>query len=332
VDSATSEAQTIKRHTIPGLLILTLTLTAASCPNRSPNPGSTPEIDSCSVFPANNIWNVRIDALPVHPNSEAYLGSIGLDEHLKADFGSGTWEGGPIGIPYTTVTNDQPAVEVEYYYSKESDAGPYPIPFDAPIEGGPQSSGDRHVLVINTDTCMLYELFDAHAIDESTWTAGSGAIFDLGSNELRPAGYTSADAAGLPIFSGLVRYEEIENGSINHAIRFTVPSTQRAYLWPARHFASSDTNPDLPPMGLRLRLRADYDTSAFSSTNQIFLQALKEYGLILADNGSAIFLSGAPDERWDNDELRELMAVTAADLEAVDVSSLMIDPGSAMVQ
>ena len=291
--------------------------------------GESPNLDGCPIFPADNIWNTRIDSLPVHANSAVYLRTIGLSTTLRADFGSGLWDGGPIGIPYATVGSGQAGADVSFDYDDESDPGPYPIPPDPPIEGGRNGDGDRHIIIVDTDARILYELFYAYPDGRGGWTAGSGAIFDLESNDLRPETWTSADAAGLPIFPGLVRYEEIEAGSIDHAIRFTVPDTQRAYLWPARHYASSNTDPHYPPMGLRLRLRADYDISGFSPTNRIILTALKEYGLILADNGAAIFISGAPDERWDNDELRELMRVTAADLEAVDVSSLMVTPDSA---
>jgi len=307
------------------LALCVAALTISFCPCGGPTPS---ELDNCLVFPADNIWNTPIDHLPVHSNSAVYLATIGISARLKADFGSGTWEGARIGIPYVLVTDDQPLVSVSFNYDDESDTGPYPVPLSPPIEGGQESTGDRHILMINTDSCTLYELYAAYPADGDSWTAGSGAIFDLGSNELRPDGWTSADAAGLPIFPGLVRYDEIVDGAINHAIRFTVPETQRACLWPARHYASSITDPDYPPMGLRVRLKADFDITGYSPTNQIILRALQTYGMILADNGSAIFLSGAPDERWDNDDLRDLMDITAADLEVVDVSSLMADPDS----
>lgn len=291
-----------------------------------------PEIGSCLVFPRDNIWNVRVDSPPVHPDSDIWIQTIGSSLGLKADFGSGVWPPGsnsPIGIPFTSVPGTQPLVPVSFLYDDESDPGPYPIPPDAPIEGGPDSDGDRHVLVVEKDGCILYELFDAWSQNNGvSWSAGSGAIFDLASNDLRPAGWTSADAAGLPILPGLVRYDEVAAGAILHALRFTVPQTQRAYVWPARHFASSLTGVQYPPMGIRVRLRSDFDLSGFSAENRVILQALKEFGMMLADNGSAWFLSGVPDERWDNDDLRQLGSVQGSDLEVVDASSLMVDPDS----
>jgi hypothetical protein len=281
------------------------------------------------LFPADNVWNVPIVDLPLDPNSAAYVDAIGADEGLHPDFGSGLYEGVPIGIPYAAVSGSEPMVEVSFDYADESDPGPYPIPEDAPIEGGPDGEGDRHVLLLNRAECTLYELFDARPQADGSWTAGSGAIFDLSSNELRPAGWTSADAAGLPILPGLVRYDEVTAGEIAHALRFTAPRTQMAYLWPARHYASDDTDPDLPPMGQRFRLRADFDLADFSPTNQVILTALQTYGMFLADNGSAWFLSGVPDDRWDNDDLRALRdVVRGADFEAVDQSSLMVDEDS----
>ncbi|MCD6291496.1 MAG: cellulase family glycosylhydrolase, partial [Anaerolineae bacterium] len=213
-----------------------------------------------------------------------------------------------------------------------SDPGPYPIPPDAPIEGGRGSDGDRHVLIVDRDHCMLYELYDAWPQPDGSWHAGSGAIFDLNSNALRPAGWTSADAAGLPILPGLVRYDEVAAGEIRHAIRFTAPRTRKAYVWPARHYASDLTAGRYPPMGQRFRLRADFDISGFSPQAQVILQALKRYGMILADNGRAWFISGAPDDRWDNDVLHELHQVHGTDFEAVDASSLIVHPDSAQAR
>jgi hypothetical protein len=296
---------------------------------RSPGP---PRLAGCAVFPADNIWNVPVDTLPVQTGSDAYITTIGADAHVHADFGSGTWDGGPIGIPYVNVPGTQPRVAVAFDYDDESDPGPYPIPLGAPIEGGPDSDGDRHVLVLDRDNCILYELYDAFPQPGGSWEAGSGAIFDLGGHELRPAGWTSADAAGLPILPGLVRYEEVAAGEIRHALRFTAPQTRRAYVWPARHYASDLTGAQYPPMGQRFRLRADFDVSGFFSETQVILRALQTYGMILADNGSAWYVSGVPDERWDNDVLHELHQVEGADFEAVDVSSLMVDPDSGQVQ
>jgi len=249
---------------------------------------------------------------------------------LHPDFGAGLWAGAPIGIPFVVVSN-QPPVSVTFQYADESDPGPYPIPPNAPIEGGSASSGDRHVLVVDQGNCVLYELYAAYPQPGGGWTAGSGAIFDLRADRLRPAGWTSADAAGLPILPGLVRYDEVAAGAIRHAIRFTAPQTRQSYVWPARHYASSLTGAQYPPMGQRFRLRADYDISGFSAANQVILAALKKYGMMLADNGSSWYLSGAPDDRWNNDDLHALTQLTGADFEAVDVSHLMANPDSGQV-
>lgn len=291
-----------------------------------------PNVAGCPVFPSNNIWNTRIDQLPLHPMSAQYIASIGASSGFHMDFGSGEWQGAPIGIPYVDVPGTQPLVPISFFYWDESDPGPYPIPPDAPIEGGPLGTGDRHVLVIDRDNCVLYEVYRAFPINMgASWDADSGAIFDLNSNQLRPDTWTSADAAGLPIFPGLVRYDEVDAGAIRHALRFTAPQTQRAYVWPARHYASSNTNPNLPPMGVRARLKSDYDISGFSAENQAILTALKLYGMMLADNGSAWYISGIPDPRWDNDDLHELDVLLGSDFEFVDVSSLIVDPDSGAV-
>jgi hypothetical protein len=292
---------------------------------------ASPQVAGCAVFPADNVWNTPVDTLPVHANSDAYVATIGADGQVHADFGSGTWDGGPIGIPYADVPGSQPKVAITFEYDDESDPGPYPIPPDAPIEGGPDSDGDRHVLVLDRDNCVLYETFYAFPQPGGSWDAGSGAIFDLSSHALRPAGWTSADAAGLPILPGLVRYEEVAAGEIRHALRFTAPQTRRAYVWPARHYASNLTGEQYPPMGQRFRLRADLNVSGFSAEVQVILRALKTYGMILADNGSSWFISGVPDERWDNDVLHELHDVKGSDFEAVNTSSLMVDPDSGQV-
>jgi flagellar hook assembly protein FlgD len=286
------------------------------------------KIEGCQILPINNIWNTPIDTLPVDANSDLYINTIGAGSYVHADFGSGLWAGGPIGIPYTTVPGTQEKVPVTFLYDDESDPGPYPIPPDAPIEGGSGSDGDRHVLVLDQDNCILYELYYAYPQPDGSWIAGSGAIFDLKSNALRPAGWTSADAAGLPILPGLVRYDEVAAGEINHAIRFTAPQTRKAYVWPARHYASSLTGSQYPPMGQRFRLKANFDISGFSPQVQVILKALKKYGMILADNGSSWFISGVPNKDWNNDILHELHNVKGSDFEAVDVSSLMISPNS----
>ena len=283
----------------------------------------------CPIFPADNIWNRNISTMPLHPMSAQYMASIGLGANVHADFGSGLWEGGPIGIPFVNVPGTQPFVPIHYTaYGNESDPGPFPVPTNAPIEGGPNSNGDRHVLVINQGNCTLYELYRAFPQGDGSWNADSGALWNLNSHALRPAGWTSADAAGLPIYPGLVTYDEVASGRITHAIRFTAPETQMAYLWPARHFASSSTDPNLPPMGLRVRLKASVDISGYPTQIRVILQAMKDYGLILADNGSPWYISGAPDERWDNDMLHLMDPLSGADFEAVDVSGLMIDPNS----
>jgi hypothetical protein len=301
----------------------TRTATATLTPSATAQPGA------CPIFPADNIWNTRVDTLPLDPNSGAYVNTISASRGLHADFGAGLWDGGPIGIPFVTVPGDQPRVPVTFGYDDESDPGPYPIPPDPPIEGGPDSDGDRHVLVVDRDHCMLYETWDSWPTPDGSWYAGSGAIFDLRSHALRPSGWTSADAAGLPILPGLVRYDEVASGRITHALRFTVPQTRRAFIWPARHYASSLTGAQYPPMGQRFRLKAGFDISGFSPANQVILRALKEYGMFLADNGSAWYLSGVPDERWDNDDLHLLQTrVHGSDFEAVDESGLMIDPDS----
>ncbi len=287
-----------------------------------------PEIAGCPVFPPGNIWSAPVDQLPVDPNSGTYVATIGPDKNLHPDFGSGLWQGGPIGIPFVIVDGSQPRLPASFLYADESDPGGYAVPLDAPIEGGSHSDGDRHAIALDRDNCILYELYRAFPQPDGSWRADSGAIFDLRAHWLRPAGWTSADAAGLPILPGLVRYEEVAAGEIRHAIRFTVPQTRRAYVWPARHYASRLTEARYPPMGQRFRLRADFDISGFSREAQVILRALKKYGMILADNGSAWYISGAPDERWDNDALRDLRRVRGSDFEAVDVSSLMVRPDS----
>lgn len=307
-------------------------LAACTAPASNGGPGEGPSLAGCQVFPPDHVWNTRVDHLPVHASSQQYVTTIGLDRTVHPDFGEGLWEGAPIGIPYDTVSADQPKVPVSFYYPAESDPGPYPVPPDARVEGAPPggvaAGGDRHVLVVNVDDCVLYELYDAVRQPDGSWAAGSGAVFDLSGYDLRPAGWTSADAAGLPILAGLVRYEEVAAGAIMHALRFTAPHTRNSYVWPARHQASSRSGAEYPPMGTRFRLRADFDTSGFSQETQVIVTALKHYGMILADNGSAWYLSGAPDDRWSNSVLRELRQITGRDFEAVDTSGLIVDPDS----
>jgi len=294
-----------------------------------------PDLGGCPVLPFDSIWNVPVDTLPVDSRSADYVASIGSTVGVHPDFGSGLWQGAPIGIPFVVVAGSQAEVEIRYQaYGDESDPGPFPVPRDAPIEGGPSSNGDRHVLVVDRDACVLYELYRAFPNADGSWNADSGASYDLASHALRTAGWTSADAAGLPILPGLARHDEVAAGEIRHALRFTAPQTRRAYVWPARHFASSSTNAALPPMGQRFRLKAGFDISGFSPQVQVILRALKKYGMILADNGSPWYISGAPDPGWDDDALvGELRNVKGSDFEAVDVSSLRIheDSGRARV-
>jgi hypothetical protein len=281
------------------------------------------EAPGCPIFPANNHWNLPVDDLPVHRNSEAIVRSIGLDRGLHPDFGSGRYEGAPIGIPYIAVGRHQRKVPISFEYADESNPGPYPIPRDAPIEGGRDSTGDRHVIVVDKARCKLYEVFAAYPQDGgSRWRAGSGATWDLRSNKLRPKGWTSADAAGLPILPGLARYRDVKKGSIDHALRFTVSRTRRSYIYPARHFASSLTNPDLPAMGQRLRLKSGFDISGFSKQARIVLKALKRYGMIVADNGSDWYITGSPHRGWNNDALHELGEVLGRNFEVVDTGGL----------
>lgn len=282
-------------------------------------------LGGCPLFPADNFWNTPVDKLPIHPKSNAWVNSIGREAGFHMDFGSGTWDGGPIGIPYNINTNTEgttPNFTVNFDYADESDAGPYPIPSNPNIEYG----SDHHILIVDSDTCHLYEIYDVR-YEDGQWSGGSGAIWDLNSNALRPAGWTSADAAGLPILPGLVRYDEIAAGAIHHALRFTARHTN-GYIWPARHLTSDDNAPNIPPMGARFRLKASFDISKYPPQLQITLQAMKTYGIVLADNGSNWYVSGAPDERWDNDMLHLLDDVTGDDFEVVDTSVMMVDPNS----
>ena len=280
------------------------------------SPGSAPSASTCTIFPADNPWNTDVSAYPVHSRSAAWVSSIG-GGNLHPDFGT-FWEGGPIGIPYVEVPAGQPGVSVTFDYDDESDHAPYPIPRDAPIEGGADAEGDRHVLVLSRSECKLYELFYAFPQADGSWHAGSGAIFDLRSNALRPDGWTSADAAGLPILPGLVRYDEVAAGAIDHALRFTVSTTQRGYIHPATHFASSNTDPNVPPMGARFRMKASYDCSWASREVQVICAAMKRYGMFVADNGSDWYVSGSHDPRWDDDAVGDLKSIPGSAFEAVE--------------
>ncbi len=279
-----------------------------------------PGAPACPLFPPDNPWNQRVDRLPVAKNSAKLIASIGLSSPVHPDFGT-TYNGAPNGIPYMVVSNRTRRVPVSFDYASESDGHLYPLPANVPIEGGRSSSGDRHVIVVNRDTCTDYELYAAYPRAGGRWHAGSGAIFNLGSNHLRPAGWTSADAAGLPILPGLARYDEVARGVIDHALRFTAPCTSKAYVYPARHEASTCSG-FYPPMGLRVRLRAGVNISRLPDQARVVAQALKTYGLILADNGSPWYVSGAPNPRWNDDALHQLDQLSGRDFEVVDTRSL----------
>jgi hypothetical protein len=289
-----------------------------------PGLGVNASLQGRRPFPADNAWNTRVDTASVDSNSDALIASIGLTKGLHPDFGA-NYGGGPFGIPYVVVSGDTPAVSVAFDYADESDPGSYPIPIGAPIEGGSNSNGDRHVLVIDRDHWKLYELYAAYPVASSVnWTAGSGAIFDLSSDALRPAGWTSADAAGLPIFPGLARYDEVvKQGAVLHALRFSVSHSRHAYVAPARHYASTDTSSNRPPMGMRVRLKPSFDISGFPASARVLLQALKTYGMIVADNGSDWYISGAPDARWNDDELNTLKTVPGSAFEVVAMGTLV---------
>jgi hypothetical protein len=281
-----------------------------------------PAAPRCPMFPANNPWNQRVDRLPVAADSARLFGSIGVGAPVHPDFGSGLWDGAPIGIPFAVVSGRTRRVPVSFDYGSESDRGPYPIPPGVPIEGGRSSSGDRHVIVVDRDSCRDYELFAAYPVaGGARWRAGSGAVFNLRSNRLRPAGWTSADAAGLPILPGLARYDEVARGSIDHALRFTAPCTSRRYIYPARHFASTCSG-FYPPMGLRVRLKASVSLAGLPRQARVVALALKRYGMILADNGSPWYISGAPNRGWNNDALHLLDRLHGRDFEVVDPGSL----------
>jgi hypothetical protein len=297
------------------LLALGATLASAATPaSHRRHALRTAAAGGCPVFPADNPINEEVANLPASPDSQAYIESIGLEAHLHPDFGNNP----AYGIPFEVVGPEQPKVPIKFTaYRSESDPGPYPIPASAAIEGGGRRGhGDKHVLVVQEGTCMLYELYKA-ARRGAGWSAQSGAVFNLRSNALRPEGWTSADAAGLPIFPLLARYQEVSEGAIEHALRVTVPRTQRGYIHPATHFASSSTDPSLPPMGLRLRLKASYSLAGFSGQALVILNALKRYGLIVADNGSPWYITGAPSPGWDEASINTLKQVPGSAFEAL---------------
>ncbi|MHC4824858.1 MAG: hypothetical protein ACYTEP_12730 [Planctomycetota bacterium] len=301
------------------VLALWLLLPAALLARHSQlSTGPNADLEGLRLLPADDAWNRDVSRDEVDPLSEAIIASIGADKGLHEDFGL-VWKGSPVGIPYHVVSGDQPRVPVEFRYVDESDPGPYPIPPDALIEGGPDSDGDRHLLVLDKDHWKLYEIFSAFPVEGGrSWKAVSGAVFDLKHSKPRPAGWTSADAAGLPILPGLARYDEICGaGKLTHALRFTVKKSRRGYVAPATHFASRHEEENLPPMGMRVRLKATFDTSSFTGAARVILEGLKTYGLILADNRGDWFISGAPDDRWDHEELLPIRMVRGRDLEVV---------------
>ena len=272
-----------------------------------------PGAPNCSIFPDTNVWNKEVSQLPAHRNSAALIRSIGLSEELHPDFGSNL----SYGIPYNVVGSNTQKVRVNFYYNDESDGGPYPIPPNPKKEAG----GDQHILIVDRDACKLYEIYDASFVN-GRWEAGAGAIWNLRSNLLRPNNWTSADAAGLPILPGLVRFDEASRGLINHAIRFTAPRTRNTHIYPARHHAGASNDASLPPMGLRVRLKASYNINSFSPRNRVILTALKRYGMILADNGSPWYITGVSDRRWNAEDLNQLKRIKGSAFEAVDTTSL----------
>jgi hypothetical protein len=303
--------------------ILILSLFVSGCKKEAeetitqPKEGSA--LGNIQIFPADNPWNTDISNEDIDPNSDYIIAGIGNDIHLHPDFGT-VWENAPIGIPYNIIGGNQPMKAIFFQYDSESDPGPYPIPYNALVESG----SDKHVIVIDSVHFKLYELFDAVRKNDNSWNAGSGAVFDLTSNALRHDFWTSADAAGLPIFPGLVRYDEVvEKGVINHALRFTVQNTRNSFIHPATHAASNSNNVNYPPMGMRVRLKAGFDISGYSPHIQVILKALKKYGMFVADNGSNWYISGAPDSRWDDDELGELKSIQGNNFEVVKMGTVI---------
>lgn len=295
---------------------------AAAATDAVPALGPGADLHGRVPFPKDSAWNTPVDKLPVDPNSDRLINSIGRAKRLHPDFGA-NWNGGPFGIPYVVVPGTQAKVKITYTaYGNESDPGPFPVPGDAPVEGGVKSDGDRHLLVLDRDHWVLYELYRAFR-DGPGWKADSGAVWDLKSNKLRPAGWTSADAAGLPIFPGLVRYDEVVGQKeIRHALRFTCQKTRRAYVLPATHWASRSRDANLPPMGMRVRLKASVAIAAYPPDAQVILTALRTYGMILADNGGDWFVSGAPDARWNDENVNTLKRITGADFEVVKMENV----------
>jgi len=317
---ATSAADPTKSAQAP--VTVSVQPSAGACNGAALGIGAS--LNGFTSFPSDNAWNQDVSAAPVDPNSVAIIAFIGVGTGLHPDFGAGLYNGSPIGIPYAVVaSSSQTKVSVAFTaYGNESDPGPMPLPANVPVEGGNASTGDRHVLVMDRDACVLYELYRAFLQPNGSWTADAASVWDLKSNTLRPYGWTSADAAGLPIFPGLARYDEVAAGAITHALRFTVPTSRKAYVLPATHWASSNTSTSAPPMGLRVRLKASVDISTYPTQARVVLAALKRYGMLLADNGSAWYISGAPDDRWDNTQLAALSGIKGSDLEVVQMGTV----------
>jgi hypothetical protein len=313
---------------------INVTVTSSSGGNPPPSPcsavslGQGGSLNGFLPFPADNAWNQNIASAPVDPNSAAIINFIGANDPLHPDFGSGEYNGSSIGIPYIVVDSQQTPIAINFTaYGDESDPGPMPVPANAPIEGYPNpGSGDRHVLVVDNSTCWLYELYSSYPQTDGSWNVASAAVWDLLADEQRPLTWTSADAAGLSIFAGLARYDEVASGEIKHALRFTLQNSRAAFVPPASHWAATSTNANAAPMGMRLRLKASFDVSKFSAANQVILKALQQYGMIMADNGSNMYISGAPDERWNNDDLHSLDQVTASDFEVVQMNPIYTQP------
>jgi hypothetical protein len=314
-----------------GVVVVVISAAAGACSSSSSGPTGTTggtvqpggggTIGSCTVFPPDNAWNLDISSAAVDPNSDAYMATMNAaGRKLHPDFGSDP----SYGIPYVVVPGSQAKVPVTFMYASESDPGPYPIPANAPIEA--MGTGDAHVLVVDQDNCLLYEIYAAMPDGHGGWNAGSGALFDLKSNKLRPDGWTSADAAGLPIFPGLARTVEVKTGEIKHALRFTAQHTQNAFVHPATHGASSNTAANFPPMGLRVRLKASYDLSSVTGASKVILTALKKYGMFLADNGSDWYISGATDPSWDDNDLSQIKNVPATAFEVVELGTIVPQP------
>jgi hypothetical protein len=320
----------MRRISLPGLLFITSLLLITCVASAQSDPcnvmglGPMGSFNGFVPFPSNSLWNTNISSAQVDPNSANYISEIGNNTPLHPDFGAGLYDGQTIGIPYIVVPSTQPYLKIIYtLYGDESDPGPMPIPSNALIEGFPQpGNGDRHVLIVDKGNCWLYELYYAFNFGPLGWNAGSGAVWDLEANEMRPYTWTSADAAGLPILPGLVRADEVQAGAINHAVRITLQNSTEAFTPPASHWAANSDDQYAAPMGMRLRLKASFDISGFSKTNQVILTALKQYGAIMADNGSSMFITGTPDMRWNNDDLGNLHSVTASDFEVVLISPL----------